>query len=168
MHSVIWGVKTSRVAFALAFVSLLAVASADNVTKQLEASYSAMSTAFQHKDVKAISNFFGPTFSAHLENGQSADRAKVIEGYASQLKMMTNPKWARKIKSVAPQGSSYVATVEGKLEATVSGPDKKPHALVLLTFAKDTWQKVGKTWQMTTSTVNKRTATIDGKPMKMG
>jgi len=160
-------VNFSRASVAIASLLLFAVASADTVTKELEANYAAITSAFQHKDIAPIAKFMAPGFVVHLDSGQSMTRDRVLSDYKKQMGMMKDVSWTRKVTTVTPAGGAFVATVEGNVKGMVTGPDKKPHKLNLIASARDTWQKKGKSWILLTTTILKRTATVDGKPLKM-
>lgn len=136
---------------------------ADKVTKQLEDNYAAITTAFKKKDIKAIGNFLAPDYQAHDSNGAATSREKILADYKSQMGVMRDIVWSRKITKLVHQGKSVVLTVEGKINGTVVGADKTDHKIALAATAEDTWIEHGKGWLLKSTTIEKKVLTVDGK-----
>jgi ketosteroid isomerase-like protein len=146
---------------------LIGVAFGDQVTKQLESKYASISSAFKRQDIKAISDLMAPDYVIHLENGMTMNKAKVIADYKTQMRMISTPNWGRKILKTEHKGGAVVATVEGRFTGTVVGPDSKRHQFALFAVAADAWKKTGSGWQLLSTSVSKRQATMDGRIMRI-
>jgi len=147
---------------------LLAAASvfaADKVTKQLEASYAAISKAFVSKDLDGMMKFLAPDFFAKDIDGSILTRAKVSKDFKQQMDATNNVTWLRKVTALTHEGKSVVATVDGKFNGVYTTPDQKTHALSFTATAKDRWLFDGKRWVLKSSTVTKRKILLDGKPV---
>jgi len=149
-------------------LSLLAVAAApDKVSKQLEANYAAITVAFQHNDLNGIAKFLASDFTAHDIGGVAHLRSEVLKDFKTQMAIVKDVTWVRKVTNLSMSGKTALVTVSGKFNGWLMGANGKKQKIELLATAKDSWVDTGAKWLIKSTTVLKRTVTIDGKPMKL-
>lgn len=155
-----------RGVLAVLAVMVATAAHGESVEKQLQHVYASITVAFNKHDIKGYSNYLAPGYALHLA-GKTATRAQVIEEMKKQMKEVGKVDWKRTVKKATPQGTDYLALVDGVLTAKIT-KDGKKHTTQLFVSSEDLWTKSKGKWRLKSTTVKSARATMDGKEVKPG
>jgi len=142
-----------------------AFALADNVEKQLNANYVAMSAAFKKKDVDAFGKFYLPGYTGTDGRGRAINLTTLLASLKKQMVSAQDAVWTRKVLKVKVNGNEADATVGGRFTGKLIMGDGKLHTLTVDSVGQNIWVKVGGKWLLKSAKPISNKMTQDGKPM---
>ena len=141
------------------------VFAAADAKKELTVIYAGLSKAFVQKNIRAYDKVLTKDFTVIDLKGKTLSRAEILHDYTTQMKMMKNPSWTRKITRIAKKGSNFLVSVSSDIQADVSGGDGNKHHLRLIAAARDPWTKESGRWMLVKSKLEGTTSFLDGQPV---
>lgn len=153
-------------------IAALAAGAVADLKSSTKSIYDNVSKAFMKKDVgafeKATRGFMTKDFKC-TENGKTMSYDQMVADMKvtfAQFTKVTSAKTA--MVSAKETGNKANSVSTHAISATMVGPDKKSHKLVMIGTTNDTWVKTGKDWKMSSMKWVKQTMTMDGKPFDPG
>jgi len=160
--------KTRTTLLALAFLVTFASAGPlDRIKRGLEKTFSQVTRALQHKDIKGFMAAMASDYTATDPTGKVSTRAEVEQSFTSLMNSLHDISWKRTVKKITKKGTIYETTTDGHMVAKSTGPDKKDHTLVFDATSVDEWEQIEGQWQVHSSKLLKVNSTMDGKPTPM-
>ncbi len=164
--------KTAFVALTL--VVLPAVSFGEgSLRAQMEALNKPINSALMHRDMKAfehaVKGCMTPDFKYIDDGSKPMSMSRMVAGMKMGLAGYQKiTKVETKVISVKEMGDSGRAVELHTMAGLMAGPDKKPHKMVYVGTATETFRKVKGKWMMASMSMKTDKMTLDGKPMAMG
>ncbi|MBI4751729.1 MAG: nuclear transport factor 2 family protein [Acidobacteria bacterium] len=157
-------------AFFLFFAPLFVQAApVQEEAKEIQAHYSELDKAIKDKKIEAMASVITEDFKFQSKDGRSFTNKQTLQLTEQMFSaLQTVHESVSKVEKVeeGDDATTLVATVKQTLKGTITGPDGKPHELVVVTVSKDHWVDTEDGWKMKASTTIEETSTLDGKPMQ--
>jgi len=158
--------------FPAAVASVLVLASsamaADNVAKQLDSNYAAMSAAFKKKDIKVFGKFYASNFVGTQSNGIKQNRTQLLAQLQKQMNTAKDVTLERKVSKLVMKGSQAVATLDAQFKGRMKLGDGKEHQVEQKSKLENVWAKSGKDWVMVSAKLLTSSVSVDGRKVEPG
>jgi hypothetical protein len=155
----------------IAFFAALALAQADSLRAQIDASNKTITNAMVKKDFATLSKEMkaGSTKDfKYTEAGQAQNLDEMLKNMKMGLGMMeTLTVCEAKLLTLKQTGKTAVGTMHHKMVGKMKGQDKKTHTMSFSGVSQNTYVNDGGKWKMSSMTWKSQSQTMDGKPVRM-
>jgi hypothetical protein len=154
---------------AIALLASYAVALADGLRTQVNASMKTITAAMKKKDFATLSKQMKAGSTAdfkYVEDGRTQTLDEMLEGMKMGLGMMQKLTACNvKLLKLQEHGKTAVGSMEHNMVGTMMGQDKKTHTMSFTGVSEHTYVNVGGKWKMSSMTWKSQKQTMDGKPV---
>ena len=159
-----------KTCFVLLLVVVAGLSQAD-LRSEFLAARNKQEKAALNKDFKAAEAAMKESITSdfkYIQAGKAQDAKTYMGEFMETLKMMEHiDQSGTRVISLKETGSKGAGEIELSMKGTMTGPDKKPHAIDWTGRFKEEFRKVGGKWKLAVMTQGKQKFLMDGKPVKM-
>jgi hypothetical protein len=159
-------IRSILLAAALAVSAAAATRAADNaaIQHQLQALHDRAVAAYQKKDVKGVMAYCAPDYISKGKDGKVRTREQMQALFKIQLGLLKSiEKISVRVGPVTTKGAEATDILTFDLAGMLADKQGKVHRLVSRSTTRETWARVGSSWQLKRSEVLTADQTIDGK-----